>query len=47
MKLREAHGIDSHHPPGSVGIYTDHIARFSDFTVSFIDLKVPKGTVHL
>lgn len=47
MKLREANGVATHHPPGSVGIYTDNIARFSDFTVSMIDLKVPEGTVHL
>lgn len=47
MKLREAQGIDSIHPPGTIGIYTDNIARFSDFTVSMIDLKVPAGTIHL
>lgn len=47
MKLRKATGIDSIHPPGSIGIYTDNIARFSDFTVSMMDLKVPAGTVHL
>jgi hypothetical protein len=32
------------HPPGTIGIYTDHIARFSDFTVSITGMHVPEGT---
>lgn len=33
------------HPPGTIGVYTDHIARFSDFTVSIKALIEPPGTV--
>jgi len=38
--------VESKHPAGTIGIYTDHIARFSDFTVSIISLLTPPGTVY-
>lgn len=31
--------------PGTVAVYTDHVARFSDFIVSLRALEVPKGSV--
>lgn len=43
MHAREGKGT-TEHPPGTVGIYTDHIARFSDFTVSIASLDIPEGT---
>lgn len=45
MHIREAKADVKDHPPGTVGVYTDHIARFSDFTVSIASLEVPKDTV--
>lgn len=30
--------------PGTVAIFTDHIARYSDFTVSLTMLKIPQGS---
>src|SRR3954463_9272378 len=30
--------------PGTIGIYTDHIARFSDFSIAIRGLRVPEGT---
>lgn len=46
MHLREATVRDliTEHGPGTIGIYTDHIARFSDFTVSIQGLLTPPGT---
>ena len=36
---------NSKHPPGTIGIYSDHIARFVDFSVSIRALEVPEGSV--
>lgn len=44
MHIREQKKTNNH-PPGTIGLYTDHIARFSDFTVSITGLDVPQGTV--
>jgi len=45
MHDRELKSEVKDHPAGTIGIYTDHIARFSDFTVSITGLDVPQGTV--
>lgn len=45
MHIRDAARTIHDHSPGTVGIYTDNIARFSDFTVSITGLQVPDGTV--
>jgi GT2 family glycosyltransferase len=42
--MRETPAVERIHPAGTVGVYTDHIARFSDFTVSISSLQVPQGT---
>lgn len=44
MHMREPALVSGKHPAGTVGIYTDHIARYSDFTVSIASLNVPEGT---
>jgi hypothetical protein len=45
MHIRAANEESDRHPPGTIGVYTDHIARFSDFTVSLRGLEVPKGSI--
>ena len=45
MHIRAANEESDNHPPGTIGVYTDHIARFSDFTVSLRGLEVPKGSI--